>query len=126
VAAAAIATASRIGLMLGLGFAVWGCGDAPPAEGYGLTLVELRMTSEAVAGLRHGTYTETPVACSAEIEGTRGSCQLRTAGSTSRDDLKKNFDLELAREHAGRRRYRLSAMSGDPSGLRTLLAIASF
>lgn len=112
---------------LGLSFALaTGCGDAQPADGYGLKLVELEMTSEAVAELRHGVYTETPVPCSAEIEGAESRCQIRVAGSTTRDDLKKSFDLELAREHAGRRRHRLSAMNGDPSGLRALLAIGSF
>ena len=102
------------------------CSDAPPADGYGLTLVELTLTSEATAELRHGAYTETPVACRAEIAGERGRCQIRVAGATTRDDLKKNYDLELAQDYAGKHRYRLSAMSGDPSGMRALLAFASF
>lgn len=102
------------------------CGDASPADGYGLTLVELTLTSEASAELRHGAYTETPVACRAGVAGTRGRCQIRVAGATTRDDLKKNYDLELAQGYAGKHRYRLSAMSGDPSGMRALLAFASF
>lgn len=115
-----------LALWVGLGVGLTGCGDARLADGYGLTLVELRVTSEAIAELRHGVYTETPVPCSAALGGAQSRCELRVAGSTTRDDLKKNFDLELAREYAGRRRHRLSAMSGDPSGLRTLLANACF
>ncbi len=123
---AALTSLSQLGLALGLALGLTACGDAPRADGYGLTLVELSLTTEAIAGLRQGAYTETPVACRAEIDGARGRCQIRTAGSTTRDDLKKNFDLEFPHEYAGRRRHRLSAMSGDPSGLRTLLASSSF
>lgn len=115
---------AAVGLGLALGLA--GCGDSRLADGYGLTLVELRMTGEAIAELRHGVYTETPVPCSAALDGAESRCQIRVAGSTTRDDLKKSFDLELAREYAGRHRHRLSAMNGDPSGLRTLLANSSF
>lgn len=118
----------RIGLALGFWFGfglLSGCGDPERADGYGLTLIELDMRSDAVAELRHGAYTESPAPCRAEIGGLETRCQIRVAGSTTRDDLKKNFDLELAGEYSGRRRHRLSAMHGDPSGMRTLLALSS-
>jgi len=118
-------TLFSLGLALGLGV-LTACSDAASADGYGLTLVDLTLTSEAVSELRHGAYTETPVACDAEIAGERSRCQIRTAGATTRDDPKKNYDLELALDYAGSYRYRLSAMSGDPSGMRALLAWASF
>jgi spore coat protein CotH len=102
-----------------------GCSDFQGADAYGLPLVDLRMTSEALAELGHGTYTETPVPCSVEIDGTEHHCRIAVAGATTRDDLKQNFDLELSGEYAGRSRHRLSALSGDPSGLRALLAITS-
>lgn len=102
------------------------CSDFQSADAYGLRLVELRLTSEALAELEHGSYTETPVPCRVEIDGSAHRCQIAVAGATTRDDLKKNYDLELRGEYAGRRRHRLSALSGDPSGLRALLAIASF
>ena len=120
---------SRLGLGLRLALVLgWltGCGDRAPRSSYGVTLVELRMTSEAVGELYHGVYTETPVPCRAEVMGTSSRCQLRVAGSSSRDDLKKSFDVELGTAYAGRQRYRLSAMSGDPSALRTLLGLSSF
>src|SRR5688572_10169797 len=102
------------------------CSDFQSADDYGLRLIELPMTSEAIGELRHGSYTETPVPCRVEIDRTEHRCEIAVAGATTRDDLKKNFDLELSGEYAGRRRHRLSALSGDPSGQRALLAIASF
>lgn len=117
-----LALGYMIALTLGL---LTGCSDAEQPSGYGLRLVEIRMTSEALAELRHGAYTETPVPCQASVASVQSRCQIQVAGATTRDDLKKNFDLELAQEHSGRSRHRLSAMSGDPSGMRTLLALAS-
>lgn len=115
----------RFGLALGASV-LTACSDAPSADGYGLSLVELTLTNEAVSELRHGAYTETPVPCNAEIVGAQSGCQLRVAGASTRDDPKKNYDLELAQAYSGRHQYRLSAMSGDPSGMRALLAFRTF
>jgi len=120
---------SNFGLGLALGLALGllaGCGEASSSDGYGLVLIDLTLTSEAVSELRHAAYTESPVPCDADVAGVRSRCQIQVAGASTRDDLKKNYDLEIGRAYAGKHRYRLSAMSGDPSGMRALLAFRTF
>lgn len=102
------------------------CSDFAEPDAYGLRLVALELNSEALSELRHGVYTETPVPCRVTLDGVSRRCRIAVAGATTRDDLKKNFDLELLAPHAVGRRHRLSAMDGDPSGLRALLAFDVF
>ena len=99
------------------------CAVDPAPVQHGLPAVYLVVDSDDVARMRQGTYTKTGVAGDVFLNGRWFTGRITFSGESTIDDLKKGFNLVL--NDAGRAKYRLNAMSADPSALRAVLAFAA-
>lgn len=105
-----------------------GCREDPPTQALGLPAVHLYVSSADQSRMRNGVFTNTGVSVEAFVAGRWRTGLLTVAGVSTRDDLRKNYNLDLFDEPGflgltgGQRRIRLNAMSRDRTALRALLA----
>jgi spore coat protein H len=108
-----------------------GCGkivDPADIDDYGLTKIELAITSEYLGILNSMGFARREVPARIEIAGERRKIFVRYSGQTSLGQLKKSYtveftDGELFRQHE---EYVISAQNGDPTKLNTTLGFWAF
>jgi spore coat protein H len=108
-----------------------GCGkivDPADTDDYGLTKIELTITSEYLGILNSMVFARREVPARIEIAGERRKIFIRYSGQTSLGQLKKSYMVEftdgkLFREHE---EYVISAQNGDPTKLNTTLGFWAF
>lgn len=120
-------------LNLGLGLAISvaaGCRSLPmkEADSFGLSLIELDVSSEDLSVLNSTVWEKTPVGADVKIGGMQTRANLQYAGKSSLDDFKKNYDIKFRGDerYLGRKEVRVSSQSVDPSAMRSMLGFWAY
>ena len=101
-----------------------GCEYNCQEENYGLdTVIAIHLDTKNLSVLQHSSYAKTPVNARIDINDQTSNGNVAIAGCTSVDDYKKSYDIYLETPFMDRHTYRLSAMNGDPSAMRSLVAL---
>lgn len=103
-----------------------GCGEAPEKSGWGLDVVEIRMTSADLSQLNASYNDKTTFPATVVYQGQDRRVRVNYAGRTTLDAWKKSWDI-----HLGDKTWRLAATPDDPTMLRSvtgykLFAMAGF
>jgi len=118
---------------------ITGCGkivEPEETDGFGLTKIELTITSENLGTLNSMVYARRDVPARVEIAGESRKIFVRYSGQASLGQLQKSYtiefvapDLELNRKSElfrGHREYVISAQNGDPTKLHSALGFWAF
>ena len=104
-----------------------GCDSTPrPSQQFGLNAMYLQLDTSDLSKIQLGTFSKTKVPVHIHWDDSSFLGKLSVAGESSVDDLKKSYNLDFSNEYQGRTRYRLNAMSRDPSALRSALSFRVF
>ncbi len=107
--------------MLILVFFLSGClkfKDKP--QSYGITLIELELSSEALGQLNSSIATKNPSPGTVKINGREFRANLAYAGKSTLYNFKKQYQIEFknGQKYQSRSSYRLNALGADYSGVR--------
>jgi spore coat protein H len=113
------------------GLALYGCSKIIPPEetdGFGLTKVEVTITSENLGRLNSNVFLRLQVPARLEIDGRKWAVKVRYSGQTSINHTKKSFAFEFPDDSRfnDHRFYGLSAANGDPTGLNPIVGFHAF
>jgi spore coat protein CotH len=102
------------------------CAEAPEKAGWGLDIVDIRMTSADLSQLNASYNDKTTFPATITYRGDERRVRVNYAGRTTLDAWKKSWDL-----HLGDQVWRLAATPDDPTMLRSvtgykLFAMAGF
>lgn len=102
---------------------------APPeTDSFGLTKIELAVTSEHLGTLNSMVFARREVPARATIAGESRKVFVRHSGQTSLGQLKKSYTLEFndGRLFRGHREYVISAQNGDPTKLHSAFGFEAY
>ena len=102
--------------------------DPQDADSFGLTKIELTLTSEHLGTLNSMVYARRDVPARVEIAGTSRKIFVRYSGQTSLGQLKKSYTIAFKDDQLfrGHREYVISAQNGDPTKLHSALGFAAY
>lgn len=121
-------TSKKLSLQLFVTFALGlgACAEPRPDERFGLPAVYLDLRSEDLARLKQSTFAGGTVPVDVWRGDTHKRGKLSVAGSTTVDDVKKSYNLDLKNDEGVAIRLRVNAMLADPSALRGALTWSVF
>lgn len=102
--------------------------DPQDTDGFGLTKIELTITSEYLGTLNSMVYARREVPARVEIAGVSRKIFVRYSGQTSLGQLKKSYTIEFKDNQLfrGHREYVISAQNGDPTKLHSALGFEAY